>query len=41
MFDIPLPIYFFNKEPPLKSSNKRRHIPSLINHFGSLIELNI
>ena len=30
MLDIPLPIYFFTKEYPLKSSNKGTHIPSLI-----------
>ena len=39
MFDIPLPIYFFTKEHPLKTSNKRTHIPLLINQFASLIEL--
>ena len=38
MFDIPLPIYFFTKEHPLKTSNKRTHIPLLINQFVSLIE---
>ena len=27
MFDIPLPIYFFAKEHPLKTSHKRTHIP--------------
>ena len=32
MFDIPLPIYFFTKEDPLKTSDKRTHIPLLINY---------
>ena len=41
MFDIPLPIYFFTKEHPLKTSNKRTHIPLLINQFVSLIELKM
>ena len=40
MFDIPLPVYFFIKEHPLKTSNKRTHIPLLIiDQFVSLIEL--
>ena len=39
MFDIPLSIYFFTKEYPLKESNKRTHIPLLNNQFVSLIEL--
>ena len=41
MFDIPLPIYFFTKEHPLKASNKRTHIPLLINQFVSLVELKM
>ena len=41
MFDIPLPIYFFIKEHPLKTSNKRTYIPLLINQFVSLIELKM
>ena len=41
MFDIPLSIYFFTKESLLKESNKRTHIPLLINQFVSLIELRI
>ena len=41
MFDIPLPIYFFTKEHSLKTSNKRTHIPLLINQFVSLIELKM
>ena len=28
MFDIPLPIYSFTKEHPLKTLNKRTHIPN-------------
>ena len=39
MFDIPLPIYFFIKEHPLKTSNKRTYIPLLINPFASSTEL--
>ena len=35
MFDIPLLIHFFIKEHPLKISDKRAHIPLLIND-GSL-----
>ena len=38
MFDVPLPIYFFTKEHPLKTLNKRTHIHLLINQFASLIE---
>ena len=30
MLDIPLSIYFFTKENPLKPSNKRTHIALLI-----------
>ena len=30
MFDVTLPIYFFTKEHPLKTSNKRTQIPLLI-----------
>ena len=41
MFDIPLSIYFFTTEYPLKTSNKRTHIPLLINQSVSLIELTI
>ena len=41
MSDIPVLIYFFTKEHPLKTSNKRTHIPSLINQFVLLIELKI
>ena len=43
MFDIPLPIYFFIKEYPLKlkTSNKRTHIPLLANQFVSLTEQKI
>ena len=41
MFEIPLPIYFFAKEHPLKASNKRTHISLLINEFISLIELKM
>ena len=37
MFDIPLLIYFFTKEHPLKTSNKRTQIALLINQFVSLI----
>ena len=37
MFDIPLLIYLFTKEHPLKPSNKRTHIPLLISQFVSLI----
>ena len=37
MFDIPLPIYFSIKEHPLKTSNKRTHVPPLlINQFVCL-----
>ena len=36
-----LPIYFFTKEHRLKTSNKRPHIPLLINQFVSLIKLKI
>ena len=39
MFDIPLPMYFFTTDDPLKTSNKRTHIPLLTNQFVSLIEL--
>ena len=39
MFDILLPIYYFTKEHPLKTSNKKTHIPLLIKQFVSLIEL--
>ena len=42
MSDIPLPIYFFTKEHPLKTSNKKIHIPLfiiIINQFVFLIEL--
>ena len=39
MFDIAFLIYFFTKEHSLKASDKRTHIPSLINQFVSLIEL--
>ena len=38
MFDIPLLIYFFPKEHPLKTLNKRTHILLLINQYVSLIE---
>ena len=41
MSDIPLPIYLFTKEHPLKTSNKRTDIPLLINQFVSLIELKM
>ena len=41
MFDIPLPFYLLTKKHPLKASNKRTHIPLLINQFVSLIELKI
>ena len=41
MFDILLPIYYFTKEHPLKTSSKRTHIPLLINQFVSLIVLKI
>ena len=41
MFDIPLAIYFFTKEHPLKTSNKRTDIPLFINQFVSLIELKM
>ena len=41
VFDIPLPMYFFTKEHPLKPSNKRTHIPLLINQFYTLIELKM
>ena len=41
MFDIPLPIYFFTKEHPLKTLNKGTHIPLLINRFVSFIEIKI
>ena len=33
MFDNPLPIYFFTKEHPFKTSNKRTHIPLPIKQF--------
>ena len=39
MLDILLPIYYFTKEHPLKTSNKKAHIPLLIKQFVSLIEL--
>ena len=41
MLDIPLPVYFFTKEHPLKRSNKRTQIPLLTNQFVSLTELKI
>ena len=41
MFDIPLPIYFFTKEHPSKTSNKRTGIPLRTNQFVSLIELKM
>ena len=41
MFDMPLPIYFFTKEYPLKTSNKRTHTSLLIKQFVSLIELKM
>ena len=41
MVDIPLPIYFFTKEHPIKASNKRTHIPLVINQIVSLIELKM
>ena len=41
MSDIPVLIYFFTKEHPLKTSNKRTHIPLLINQSLSLIELKM
>ena len=41
MFDIPLSIDFFNKEQPLKTSNKRTRIALLINQIVSLIELKM
>ena len=41
MFDIPLPIYFFTKEHPLKASNKGTNIPLIINQFVSLTELKM
>ena len=41
LFDIPLPIYFFTKEHSLKTSNKRTHIPLLINQFVSILELKM
>ena len=41
MFDIPLPIYFIFKEHLLKASNKRTHVPLLINEFVSLIEIKM
>ena len=41
MFDIPLPIDFFTKEHPLKTSNKRANIPLRINQFFSLTELKM
>ena len=36
MFGIPVPIYFFTKEHPLK-----QHIPLLISQVVSLIELKM
>ena len=33
MFDIPLTLYFFTNEHPLKTSNKRTHIPLVINRL--------
>ena len=41
MLDIPSTIFFFTKEHRLKTSNKRAHIPLLINQFVSLIELKM
>ena len=41
MFDVPLQIYFFTNEHPLKISNKRIRISLLINQFVSLTELNV
>ena len=41
MLDIPLPIYFFTKEHPLKASNQRTRIAVLTNQFVSLIKLNM
>ena len=41
MFDIPLPIYFFTEEHPLKTPSKRTQIPLPINQFVSLIELKM
>ena len=41
MFDIPLPIYLFTKEHPLRISNKRTHIPLFNNQFVSMIELKM
>ena len=41
MLGIPLPIYFFTEEHPLKTSNKRTNIPLPINQFVSLIELKM
>ena len=38
MFGNTLPIYFVTKGHPLKTSNKRTHIPLFINQFVSLIE---
>ena len=38
MFNIPLPICFFTKEQPLKTSNKRKHTPLLIGRLVSLVE---
>ena len=39
MFDKP--IFFFTKYHTLKMSNKRIHIPLLVNQFVSLIELKM
>ena len=41
MFGIPLPIYFFTEEHPLKTLNKRTRIPLLINQVVSLIKLKM
>ena len=41
MFDIPLPIYFFPKEHPLKTSNKRPHIPLLINLLTKDVTIDV
>ena len=40
MFDIALHIYFFTKKHLLKTSNKRTHIPLLINQFAFFVELD-
>ena len=37
----PLPIYFFNKEHPLKTLNKGTRSPLIFNQFVSSVELKM